>query len=556
MAEVEMNLHYIKKFLKSTCWFVLFASLLILSTRVSAEEWTYTVRAGDNLWNLTEQHLTSMRYVKRLQQLNKIQNPNVIQPGTKIRIPVSWTRYHFEAQALIVGVHGVVTIQRKDASVRLPAELGMQLFVGDEIQSENDSFVTVEFLDKSRLRVQDNSHVRLENMEIFGDYGLVDTLIDLQNGRTENFVSPEPDTGTRFRIQTPSAISSVRGTDFRVGVLNEGEHTSSEVLTGSVQVSGETRRIKVPAGFGAVTTQGAPPSKPVTLLPPPDLSETSTFYESLPLVVNLKPLEKAQSYRAQIAIDKNFENLWVEFTTAQLPFRDGDVPDGDYWLRVRGIDASGIEGQNAVIAFSLNARPEPPFVTAPLPGGVVDVDNQEFHWARQSEAAHYAVMISAEEDFSSLVFFDPEIKGTSLQLSESLPPGHYFWQIFSVAASERAGPFSDVMSFRVPYPGPALENTAFDETEMTFAWRAGAEGQSFHFQLAHDEAFNDLLYDQYTTASQATVPLPDGGNYYLRIKTIESDGFEGPWGPPQIIEIPRDTPYWLLLLLLPLLILI
>jgi hypothetical protein len=552
-----MDLQYIKKFLKTTCWFMLFASQLILSTRVIAEEWTYTIRPGDNLWNLTERHLTSMRYVTRLQQLNGIQNPYVIQPGTRIRIPVSWTQQHLhEIKARIVGVHGEVTVRHKDTSERLPAELGMQLFVGDQIQSENDSFVTVEFVDKSRLRVQNNSQVRIENMEVFGDYGLIDTLVDLQDGRTENSVPPEPESGTRFRIKTPSAISSVRGTDFRVGTLNEGQSTSSEVLAGSVQVSGENRRIKVPAGFGSVTMLGAPPSKPVTLLPPPDLSETPTLYESLPLVISLKPLEKAQAYRAQIATDQNFKNLWAEFTAAQLPFRDGDVPDGDYWLRVRGIDASGIEGQDAVIAFSLNARPEPPFVTAPLPGGAVDVEEQAFHWAIQSEAAHYIVMISKDESFSDLMYFDPQVKNNHLKLSESLQPGHYFWRIASVSAEEGAGPFSDVMPFRVPYPGPALEETALDETEMTFAWRAGAEGQSFHFQLAHDEAFNDLLYDQHTTATQATVPLPDSGSYYLRIKTIESDGFEGPWGPPQIIEIPHDIPYWLLLLLLPLFVLL
>ena len=227
-----------------------------------------------------------------------------------------------------------------------------------------------------------------------------------------------------------------------------------------------------------------------------------------------------------------------------MPFRDGHIPDGDYWLRIRAVDGLGIEGQDAVVAFSLNAHPEPPFVTAPLPGAAVDIDNPEFHWASQSEAAHYVVMISQEEDFSSLVFFDPTVKDNYLKLAESLEPGHYFWRIFSVSASEGAGPFSDVMSFRVPFPGPALEETEFDETEMTFAWRTGTEGQSFHFQFASDEAFNHLIHDQHTTASQASVPLPDGGSYYLRVKTIESDGFEGPWGPPQLIDIPYDIPYW------------
>lgn len=70
--------------------------------------------------------------------------------------------------------------------------------------------------------------------------------------------------------------------------------------------------------------------------------------------------------------------LLSEFTTTSLPFRDGDIPDGVYWLRIRGFDGSGIEGHDAVIQFGLNANPEPPFVTAPLPGGMTAPENQEF----------------------------------------------------------------------------------------------------------------------------------------------------------------------------------
>ncbi|SFK32870.1 FecR family protein [Nitrosomonas aestuarii] len=535
---------------------LLLATLIILPTCVIAEEWIYTVRPGDNLWNLTERHLTGMQYVTKLQQLNGIQNPYVIPPGTPLRIPMAWTRMVENVHAQIVSVYGFVFIQRPPQE-KIPAEVGMQLWAGDIIQSENDSFVTIEFTDNSEMRVQDNSRVRIKKMQILGDHGLVDTLIDLEQGRIENSVLENPFTGTRFRIQTPSAISSVRGTSFRVGTIDSHTATTSEVLSGNVNVSNTKSDVQVPAGFGTVTPLGAPPSPPVALLPPPDLSETSSYYESLPLVIHLKPLSGVKGYRAQIATDRDFKNLWSEFTTVTLPFRDGDIPDGDYWMRIRGIDASEIEGKDAIIRFSLNARPEPPFIIAPIPDGTTTPENQEFRWTTQSEASHYALMISQDSEFSSLIYFNSEIKENNLTLTEPLVPGHYFWRIFSVSANEGAGPFSDVMSFRVPYPGPALEETELGENEITFSWRAAATGQSFHFQLARDAAFSDIIYDEMTSASQITTQKPDGGTYYLRIKTIESDGFHGPWGPNQLIEIPRDMPYWLmLLLLLPLLILI
>jgi len=533
-----------------------FVVLIILSVSVAAEEWIYTVRPGDNLWNLTERHLKSMEYVQRLQQLNKIQNPYVVSPGTKLRIPIAWTKFLDDASAQVISVHGIVTLQRKDHE-NIPIELGMQLFVGDVIRSENDAFVTIEFADKSRLRVQDNTSLRLENMQILGDYGLIDTLIDLQQGRTESSVPEKSEKGTRFRIKTPSAISSVRGTDFRVGTNEAQSITSSEVLVGVVEVSGGKRSVRVQAGFGTITSKGMSPAPPIKLLPAPDLSATARYYQSLPLVIKLNPLSGAHAYRAQIAIDKDFGKLWSEFTTTNLPFRDGDIPDGDYWIRIRGIDESSIEGKDATIPFSLNAHPEAPFVTAPLPGGVAAPEKQEFKWAIQSETSHYVVMISRDSDFSSLIYFDPEVKGNSVTLTESLAPGHYFWRIFSVSASEGAGPFSDTMSFRVPYPSPSLEEPKLDEKEMTFAWRAAAEGQSFHFQLARNQAFTEIIHDEPTTASQVTIAKPDSGTYYLRIKIIESDGFQGPWGTPQMIEVPRSISYWfMLLMLLPLLVLL
>ncbi|HRB98197.1 MAG TPA: FecR domain-containing protein, partial [Nitrosomonas sp.] len=69
--------------------------------------------------------------------------------------------------------------------------------------------------------MQENTQLRLENMRILGDQGLFDTLIDLREGRTESSVPSKSEKGIRFRIKTPSAISSVRGTDLRVGAMEE-----------------------------------------------------------------------------------------------------------------------------------------------------------------------------------------------------------------------------------------------------------------------------------------------------------------------------------------------
>jgi len=102
-----------------------------------------------------------------------------------------------------------------------------------------------------------------------------------------------------------------------------------------------------------------------------------------------------------------------------------------------------------------------------------------------------------------------EVMNNTFQLTDSLPPGHYFWRIASVSATEGAGPFSDAMPFRMPFPGPTMEATKFDKTQMTFAWRAGGKDQSFHFQLARDETFDQILcIFQTKAATDSTAKLP------------------------------------------------
>ncbi len=529
--------------------------LMSLATCLLAEDWIYTVRPGDNLWNLAEQHLTSFKYVRQLQQLNGVQDPYHLPPGKKIRIPLAWVTRQ-SASARIVSIHGEVTVKRGATRRNLQAAPDLQLFVGDEIQSAADSFAIIEFADDSRLRVQENSGIRLNDLKVFGDLGLIRTMVELQYGRAENIVPKNSRTDSRFSIKTPSAISSVRGTEFRVGVLQEGAATASEVLAGALQVSAEEQAVNVDKGFGSVTLQGRPPSPPIKLLSPPDLSTTPVLFEQLPLIIPVQAVTGAQTYRAQIATDAEFRHLLTEFTTTTPPFREGDLPDGAYWLRVRAIDASGLEGYDAVKAFTLNARPEPPFVVTPQPGAALPGEHPVFEWAAQSAAVHYLVEISHTADFSLPLVFANKVTENHVRLHDVLTPGEYFWRIASVAAEEGAGPFSDPMAFRVPVPGPALGKLEVDKSNVTFSWRTGVEGQRFRVQLARDKEFNQVLLDKETTDTFITLSRPQGGKYFLRTKTIETDGFEGPYGAAQSIDIPHATPYWLLILLLPLLVLL
>ena len=67
-----------------------------------------------------------------------------------------------------------------------------------------------------------------------------------------------------------------------------------------------------------------------------------------------------------------------------------------------------------------------------------------------------------------------------------------------------------------------------------------------HFQVAEDPGFTVLVDDRRTTEQPAAVATPTPGTYYLRARTIDADGFEGPFGAAQRVEVPRSN-WWLLM---------
>lgn len=119
-----------EKRLNLAFWSLLLACLMLLSTLVfaEAEDWLYTIRSGDNLRNLTEKHLTSFKYFPRLQQLNKIQNPYRIPPGSNIRIPPDQTKQQL-GKARIVKINGIAILQRNNSQKKIPIELGLPLVI-------------------------------------------------------------------------------------------------------------------------------------------------------------------------------------------------------------------------------------------------------------------------------------------------------------------------------------------------------------------------------------------------------------------------------------------
>jgi hypothetical protein len=69
--------------------------------------------------------------------------------------------------------------------------------------------------------------------------------------------------------------------------------------------------------------------------------------------------------------------------------------------------------------------------------------------------------------------------------------------------------------------------------------------------MAKDEAFTQIVIDEQLEEPKLELPLPESGEYFVRIRTIDPEGVLGPYSAPQVIEVPGFD-WYLFLALLPL----
>ncbi len=520
--------------------------LLVCFSTVQAEDWIYTVRKDDNLWNITVDYLVDISYVKHLQALNKIADPWHIPPGTKLTIPKKWIR-HYPALIRVHSIQGRASILEDEADQTKILKQGDLLMLGDIVSTEEKSSVLLAFLDGSRILLQEKSRLKIESLMLLENTGMLDSRLNLLSGRLETQVSKKKGSARRFKIKTPVSMTSVRGTDYRVSAEME-EQSKTEVVDGKVAVNAKKNSVVVPAGFGTVVGKHQHAIKPIQLLPAPKADLIPQSFLQVPLQFSMPLTEKVKGHRLQIANTQLFQQLLFDKLFAGKIIRGPDLDDGDYFIRLRAIDKQQLEGHNVQLKITINARPAAPFLVLPKPGAGVLMDNTpEFKWSQQKGVEHYHLQVARDEKFSDILIDQADIEADTLSVGDELPVGKYFWRI-AAADADGDGPFSEAQMFRRIVPAPGIEEPMVSDDLLSIRSRPGLDGQKYHFQMSDDERFADLMVDEYTDEPGFEIARPTGGEYFIRVRTIDPDGFVGPFGEVQSIDVPYSL-YWLLALL-------
>lgn len=529
------------------------ASMLLLfagGAQAEENEWPLLIKPGDTLIGLGNTYLQRANDWPKLRKYNQIPDPKRLKPGSYIRIPVELLRRE-SVLAKVLRARGDARVRHADGSGDTPLAVGDTLREGDEIVTGSESNLTLSFVDNSRLLVLEHSIVVMDTLRTYGKSSVVDTRLRLQKGQVDTQVTPLTNPAARYQITTPALVLGVRGTSFRVVADEASGISRGEVLEGLVAANRENLAIDIPAGFGTLAAAGETPAPAHKLITAPDLSTASTLLQRVPLRFNWEPLEGATHYHAQVFADDTFEQLLLGGIFLQPGAKWADLPDGKYVLRVRSADSSGLEGLNATHVFTLKARPEPPFLSTPAQADKVYGDTVAFTWSKASQAASYRFQLSAQEDFQQLLADGQGIN--ALEQTQQLPPGKYYWRVASIRDGNDQGPFSDAMSFemRAIPPSPKdIPPPAITDKQMSFQWVQGLPDQKYQFQMARDPGFTHLLTDQLLDQPTIVLDRPKGGEYFIRARGVDADGFEGPFGATQQIKVPNNINWWMVILML------
>jgi hypothetical protein len=417
------------------------------SITVSTASITYITRAGDTLSSIAQQLTTKVENWVALGQVNHIATDTNIPIGTAIVIPATLLPDE-PSEARVVAISGNIVAKTSDG-VPTAISLGAKITEGMQIDTGNNSFLTLSLPDASRISVPSNSRIKLSKLRMARYTKSPRTEINLLRGHVESQVSPLEQNKGRFEVHTPLGVAGVRGTNFRVGITDNG--TANEVLSGNVEVGhpGKPSPLTLHAGQGNIIDAKSV-GKAVNLLPAPQLAENPTLTEATSAQISLTPVAGARAYHVQIASDAEGQNIFSETQSSGNKFAIQGVRAGNYFARVSSIDQYGLEGPARIQPISLKLQSNaiiaqknpqnPPYVSES------DAKHITLRWVAEP-GKNFNVQVARDASFTWLLF------STTTNLPEAtltrLPFGTYYTRVQSINADGSSNPFSNHQAFIV-----------------------------------------------------------------------------------------------------------
>ncbi len=419
----------------------------------------YTIRPGDKLIRLGQEMLVSPASWQEVAQYNHLDKAASVRVGQQLNIPLRLLKSQ-PAGGKLLSVSGDVQVGGA------PAKVGSTVAEGSRVQTGANSSAVVELGDGSQVKllpsslaeVVTNRNYAMRDASASSSTNWFSGIVRLAQGSLETLASKGKSRATPLQIQTATSTLGVRGTQFRVAMDDPaGQNSRSEVIEGLVRADNTAQQsgAELPMGTGAVINPKEKEVKVVKLLGAPDVSGMQAEQFKPQVQLAWAALPGASAYRVQVASDAGFNQIVREYRVAGTQAALGDLPSSNWYTRVRGIDAQGLEGFDAVKLVAVrDAVPVPVVLWQATNPRLAFADGKTLLvWqARQPggapvAASGYRIELARDRGFSSGV--------QNIQSSESsavlgsLQPGAYFVRIQATLANGGSQP-SETYRFELP----------------------------------------------------------------------------------------------------------
>jgi len=435
----------------------------------------------------------------------------------------------------VVAVHGEV--QAGGQQIRA----GALLAAGSELRTGADGHVRLSLAEGSSLTLQAMGQLVVEQHRASGPKA-ADTTLRLDRGRIEANL-PGPQQGSaRLEVRTPVAVVTTRGALLRVTADPARRSTTVETVEGSALVAdaANTGSVAVAGGFGTRVLAGSPPIKPRNLLSGPHLWTGIQLVEQKRIEIPFSPLAGAVLYRVIVTPGEDLSRHLVEEVVSLPRLQLSSLADGDYFVRVRGIDPIALEGGETIVRMRVRVRADPPELVHPPDRGRLRGDAAELAWLPDPDAISYIAQLAEDSAFSSRQREWASLREARLGISD-LRPGIYHWRVASLLKDGSQSRYSAVRMFRVDSPPVVPAPPRFEGDKLHFTW-LGQPGQIFLLQLAADPIFQHVVEERHSSQPRVELTRPLQGTYFARLRTTDPDGYVGAFSEAIRVEVSGPAP--------------
>ena len=267
--------------------------------------------------------------------------------------------------AAISSMKGNVKIRSANQRKFDTAYKAQMIRTGDWLKTDKNVFVAIVFLDGSIVKIQSNTEIEIKSSRITAKE--LKTQMYISEGQAWSKISKQ--NNGEFKIKTPTAVASVKGTEFDIDFDDMSESTSLVVLEGEVEFGNELGTVIAGAMQGASVTQDEAPVE--YTVAPEDLpnwqNNTDPSWEILltpnrtgkqsvnqPIKISIQMInsitnEVENSFNNEVQVSVDSELLFVSIDgSTWLGNANISIKDGKGTVLVKG----GGEGKPSIIVSS------------------------------------------------------------------------------------------------------------------------------------------------------------------------------------------------------------